>query len=556
MDPLTSNNHCGATTDCQGSNAGAVCGLGHKCDGAGLCALTCQQGLVECFGSCVDPASNPTFCGAGPSCTGYTTCPGTHACVNGTCKELVGGTGGCLANTKKWLVMPTTSTSPSGELPAWGVAAHQGDEITVVGTLGYSATFLGGTPSEFSLSAANIGEPLVMRLDGNGTILWAVLADNIGARAIDVTALSDGSALVLGAYEGTITFNPGTPNAFTLTSAGGWDVYVGRVDPAGVFTWAKSAGGTDDDYAYRIHAHSDGSFAITGTYELTLVLGPTEPGQIQLASNNTRQAFLARYHASGEVDWAVSMGGPSNFDELLGLRRLADGSIAVSGRYRGTATVDGLNGTGTTVNGPPNDPTALVARYYANGELAWVRTAQRISSGLDVAEAPNGSIVLYVSANSGVVFGAGEPGQTSMPSSGMALAHHAANGMLSSLQYLGLASEAQHMVIAPDGSAVHVGYHIGTASFVDEAGPDTQLVSAGQTDAFFACADTAGQTYWARGGGSVGHDRAQGVALLPGGDLVVAGTFRDSATFDPGTPDVQTLVENGSGNVFVARYEP
>ncbi|RLB61149.1 MAG: hypothetical protein DRI90_12045, partial [Deltaproteobacteria bacterium] len=99
IDPDTDNTFCGATTDCTGSNDGTVCVDGEKCDGSGVCALTCQSGLIECASTCIDPATNPTYCGATGDCLGGnigTTCTGGEACVAGACSPL-GSATSCLA---------------------------------------------------------------------------------------------------------------------------------------------------------------------------------------------------------------------------------------------------------------------------------------------------------------------------------------------------------------------------------------------------------------------------------------------------------------------------
>ena len=91
VDPNTSNTFCGATGDCQGTNDGTVCGAGQKCNGSGVCALTCQNGLMDCNGTCIDPATNETYCGATGNCQGGTTCGGGQICSGSACVTTCGG---------------------------------------------------------------------------------------------------------------------------------------------------------------------------------------------------------------------------------------------------------------------------------------------------------------------------------------------------------------------------------------------------------------------------------------------------------------------------------
>jgi hypothetical protein len=72
-----------------------VCLAGFICDGTGNCALSCQAGLIDCNGTCIDPDSNPQYCGATGDCQGANdgdVCAIDEACVGGSCVPLAGGT--------------------------------------------------------------------------------------------------------------------------------------------------------------------------------------------------------------------------------------------------------------------------------------------------------------------------------------------------------------------------------------------------------------------------------------------------------------------------------
>ena len=93
VDPSTSRLFCGATSGCGngGGSAGAVCDAGQVCNG-GTCAVTCQAGLVNCGGTCVDPATSRAHCGATGDCTSVgsgnsagASCGAGNLCVAGSC---------------------------------------------------------------------------------------------------------------------------------------------------------------------------------------------------------------------------------------------------------------------------------------------------------------------------------------------------------------------------------------------------------------------------------------------------------------------------------------
>jgi hypothetical protein len=92
IDPLSDRTHCGATADCQGANAGDTCDAGEICNGSGVCELSCQANLLACNGTCIDPASNHTYCGASADCMGANagvTCAINEGCDAGVCRPFV-----------------------------------------------------------------------------------------------------------------------------------------------------------------------------------------------------------------------------------------------------------------------------------------------------------------------------------------------------------------------------------------------------------------------------------------------------------------------------------
>lgn len=105
-------NHCAATF----SSAGTACGSGLQCDGAGKCDSVCAVGQAWCEGACIDPLTNPKFCGASGACSGSaagSSCTAAETCMGGKCrgwnssKSIVSGRDG--------IVQATVAASPNGD---------------------------------------------------------------------------------------------------------------------------------------------------------------------------------------------------------------------------------------------------------------------------------------------------------------------------------------------------------------------------------------------------------------------------------------------------------
>lgn len=87
IDPKTDFNYCGASNGCTGSEAGKTCAIGQVCSD-GVCKTTCKTGEVRCGNRCIDPLTDNAFCGASETCTGDkagVACQAPNSCVDGAC---------------------------------------------------------------------------------------------------------------------------------------------------------------------------------------------------------------------------------------------------------------------------------------------------------------------------------------------------------------------------------------------------------------------------------------------------------------------------------------
>ena len=92
VDPSSDNSYCGAMGDCSGTNAGKSCTSGQVCSD-GKCGVTCVAGQIICDGRCVDPISDNAYCGANGKCNATSganfkgaKCAEGTKCTEGVCK--------------------------------------------------------------------------------------------------------------------------------------------------------------------------------------------------------------------------------------------------------------------------------------------------------------------------------------------------------------------------------------------------------------------------------------------------------------------------------------
>jgi hypothetical protein len=242
---MTNRTFCGAVGDCLGGNVGTACDNGEICDGSGQCALTCQDQLVACGGSCIDPTTSLDYCGASADCMGDNAgevCDPSGACtVDGCVAPCTAGSAGFA-----FTGLIESFTLPAGCTDFYIEAAGaQGGSYS---TSGGPGAYMGGT---FSFSPGStlsilVGEsPMFAVGGGGGTFVVdgsgnpVLVAGGGGGGADDCCGNQFGGMPGVTGPDGTAGVDAGCAPGMGGTNGNGGG--VGDTDPANGA--AGSAGG-------------------------------------------------------------------------------------------------------------------------------------------------------------------------------------------------------------------------------------------------------------------------------------------------------------------------
>jgi hypothetical protein len=176
---------------------------------------------------------------------------------------------------------------------AFGVAADSTNSAIITGALAGSANFGGGT-----IASAGGSDIFVAKMNASGSHLWSKrFGDVKNQHAYRVVTDSADNVLLTGSMEGKVDFGGGS-----LSSAGGEDVFVAKLDLAGAHLWSKRFGDGSDQYAYGIATNSADDVLVAGTFDGTMNFGGGS-----LASIGT-DAFVAKLDAGGAYLWSKRFG--------------------------------------------------------------------------------------------------------------------------------------------------------------------------------------------------------------------------------------------------------
>ena len=154
----------------------------------------------------------------------------------------------------------------------------------------YITGYFQGTASfgKTTLTSGGDDDIFVAKLGSDGTWQWAKQAGGTSDdRGQSIATDSSGNSYVTGYFTGTATFGN-----TTLTSSGGYDIFLAKLDNNGNWLWVQRAGGTSDDRGNSIAIYSSGNTFLTGYFKETAYFG-----SISLTSNNNNQdIFIAKVH--------------------------------------------------------------------------------------------------------------------------------------------------------------------------------------------------------------------------------------------------------------------
>ncbi len=278
-----------------------------------------------------------------------------------------------------------------------------------------------------------------------------------------------------------------------LTSAGGTDWWVARLDAAGAVAWAVRGGGPGDDRPYGLALDGQGHVFVGGEAQGQATFGPLALGNNPLADP---VVAVARLDAAGGAWQWLAQGGDDRNNECRGLAVDGRGHVYVGGRT-------GVRGSIATFGGlqlrPRGSGNLFAARLDAGtGAWQWVTLA-----------------------------GSGEGGLSTT-----ALALDGAGGVYVAGRY------QTYPAAVPFGPGVSL----------------PPAVTGFGGDVFVAKLDTAGAWRWVSGGGGPdGADEPQALAADAAGRVVVCGYFRSTApsfgatvlTNTSGLSQFGTLLEDG-----------
>lgn len=207
--------------------------------------------------------------------------------------------------------------------------------LYVAGTFNGTVDFDNG-PSVFNLTSSGMYDAFLMKVDTNGSFIWAVRLGDWSNESSNTVLIDPSSDIYfIGQFSAQIDLNPGAGTQMTASPGDG--TFIVRLDSAGNFMW-----GGDFTTALDINATLDnnGFLYLGGT--CMGVNRDMDPGAGAInfsTAGNTEDIFLIKMTTGGNYVWHKTIGNTS-IDRATVRGIDLEGNVYLSGIFRGNVDFD------------------------------------------------------------------------------------------------------------------------------------------------------------------------------------------------------------------------
>src|SRR5690242_2638557 len=155
------------------------------------------------------------------------------------------------------------TTSPFNVSSTSVAADHLGNSVSV-GGFGGTVDLGNGLVSNVEGYNAGSGRDIfIAKYNAQGGLIWVKSMGSSGNdAALGVAIDSQNNIIVVGGFHGTVDFG-----GVSLTSAGGFDIFVVKYSPSGGLLWAKRFGGAWEEVARAVAVDANDNIFLAATWQ-------------------------------------------------------------------------------------------------------------------------------------------------------------------------------------------------------------------------------------------------------------------------------------------------
>lgn len=238
--------------------------------------------------------------------------------------------------TLRWV---RSAGGPHGDAGS-AIGIDAAGNIYITGEFERTAKF---SPNDSITSSSSNNNIYVAKYNNSGVFQWVKKiggsSDSRG-RAIAVDAA--GYSYVSGGFSGTTNFG-----GVNLSSSGSQDIFVAKYTPSGNLVWAKKAGGNRDDRGRDITLDRFGNVFLAATFTLSANFSGTT---VSDGTGSLMSGAVVKYDTSGNLKWVRKIGGCCDTTRAYGPTTDEFGNVYVTGYFSAETNIGNITlvGSGNT----------------------------------------------------------------------------------------------------------------------------------------------------------------------------------------------------------------
>lgn len=249
-----------------------------------------------------------------------------------------------------WARQLVTSVSSVGN----GITIDAAGNIYSTGSFIGTADFDESAAVYTITSVASGQDAYIWKLDALGHFVWVKTLGSVSPDGgNDVIMTASGELLAGGFFTGTMDLDPGA-GTYSVTSAGGNDLFILKLDPLGNFMWGKTIGGPGTDATSQIIQDQSGNIYATGIFEDVVDFDPGPSTYTLASASSTNNAFISKMDASGGFKWVKQLSSPA-YCAGYAIHVDASNNVFTAGIFRQITDFDPNAGTHTLAPGGTAD---------------------------------------------------------------------------------------------------------------------------------------------------------------------------------------------------------
>ncbi len=345
---------------------------------------------------------------------------------------------------------------------------------------------------------------------------------------------SANNVIMTGFFWGTVDFG-----GSVLTSSGGLDIFLAKLDPNGDHLWSKRFGDSSDQTAITVINDNANNLIITGSFE-----GTVDFGGGPLTSAGESDIFLVKLDSNGNHLWSRNF-GDSDHQSVSSTTVDNANNVIITGSFEGTVDFGGgpLTSTGNV--------DIFIAKFDSNGNYIWSRIFGDSEAQLcrSVTVDSTNNVIITGCFEGTVDFGGGPLTSAGGYTGGdIFLAKFDLNGTHIWSKCFGDSVDQRSNCVTVDSTnnVIIAGQFGGTIDF--GGGP---LSAAGHYDIFLVKFDPNGGHIWSNKFGEEGYQNCKSVAVDSSNQVIITGAFHGTIDFGGGP-----LTSPDNFDIFLVKFDP